>query len=211
MVFNLSAMVASNSTTLLQGGGIPAWVWVLIVVIVILLALWLMRRPAEGAPPAQMPPRMAEPPKAVEAPPAPMASEMAAPEMPAAPAVPEAPAVAAPAEAPMMAAPAAAPAMPAAEMPAAPAPDMAPAPEPDDLTKIEGIGPAISSALRSSGIFTFAQLAETDASRVRDILRDSSIRIGDPGTWAQQARLAAAGDWAKLKKLQDKLIGGRKA
>ena len=86
--------------------------------------------------------------------------------------------------------------------------------EPDDLTKVEGIGPKISSVLQAAGIKTYAALASTDAAQIRQILGDESpnlLRLADPTTWPQQAELAAAGDWDGLAKLQGELKGGRKA
>ena len=86
--------------------------------------------------------------------------------------------------------------------------------EPDDLTKIEGIGPKISSVLQAAGITTYAALASTDAAQIRQILGDESpnlLRLADPSTWPQQAELAATGDWDGLAKLQGELKGGRRA
>ena len=97
---------------------------------------------------------------------------------------------------------------PVAEAPAAverPAP-----PTPDDLRRIEGIGPKISSVLQTAGITTFAQLAATDVSRLEQILGEAGIRLADPSTWPQQARLAAAGEWDALEALQGELKGGRR-
>lgn len=83
---------------------------------------------------------------------------------------------------------------------------------PDDLKLIEGIGPKISGLLNAAGITTFAQLAATDVARLRQILADANLtRLADPGTWPEQARLAAAGDWDGLKALTDSLRGGRRA
>ena len=82
--------------------------------------------------------------------------------------------------------------------------------EPDDLTKIEGIGPKISSVFNAEGITTFAQLAGFDAEKLQKLLDDAGIRLGDPSTWPEQAKLAAQGDWAALEKLQDELQGGRR-
>lgn len=65
-------------------------------------------------------------------------------------------------------------------------------PAPDDLRRIDGIGPKISSVLQASGIRTFAQLAETDTAQLKDILRDAGIRA-NPGTWPEQASLATVG------------------
>ena len=83
-------------------------------------------------------------------------------------------------------------------------------PTPDDLTRIEGIGPKISSLLLAAGIATFAQLAETDVSRLEQIVREAGIRLADPTTWPEQAGLAAAGRWDELEALQDELQGGRR-
>jgi predicted flap endonuclease-1-like 5' DNA nuclease len=82
---------------------------------------------------------------------------------------------------------------------------------PDDLTIIEGIGPKIAAILQSAGITTFDQLAAADVSRIREILDKEGLRLADPGSWAEQARLAAAGDQAGLKALQDRLTAGRQA
>ena len=82
----------------------------------------------------------------------------------------------------------------------------------DDLKKIEGIGPKIQSLLHAGGIHTFAKLSKTKVSVVKAILVKAGPRfqMHDPSTWAQQAGLAAKGEWTKLEKLQDKLSGGRK-
>lgn len=81
----------------------------------------------------------------------------------------------------------------------------------DDLTRIEGIGPKISALLQAAGIRTFAQLAHTDVSRLQEILDAAGprFRLADPGTWPEQARLAAEGAWEALQALQDQLKGGR--
>ncbi len=93
-----------------------------------------------------------------------------------------------------------------------PAPKAAPKPaKPDDLKRIEGIGPKISKVLAEAGIATFAELAKTPVARLEQILDEASIRIANPGTWPEQASLAAAGKWTELEKLQDSLKGGRRA
>lgn len=81
----------------------------------------------------------------------------------------------------------------------------------DDLTKIEGIGPAINKLLAQNGITTYAALANTNAAAIEKMLEagGSRFNVADAGSWSQQAALAAKGDWDGLKKLQDKLIGGR--
>ncbi len=82
---------------------------------------------------------------------------------------------------------------------------------PDDLVVIEGIGPKISSVLQANGIMTFAQLAATQVGTLQEILQKEGLRLADPTTWPEQARLAAAGDWDGLNALTAKLKGGRQA
>ena len=81
----------------------------------------------------------------------------------------------------------------------------------DDLTKIEGIGPKIQSLLKDAGIRTWKQLSKTPTPKLRKILTDAGSRykMHNPGTWAEQALLAADGKWDELKKWQDELDGGR--
>lgn len=81
--------------------------------------------------------------------------------------------------------------------------------QPDDFTRIEGIGPKISSILHEAGIQTFAQLADTPVPQLHAILT-GKIRIFFPDTWPEQAKLAAKGDWEALKQLQAGLKGGRR-
>lgn len=82
----------------------------------------------------------------------------------------------------------------------------------NDLTIVEGIGPKINVLFNDNGIKTFAQLAAATVPEMRMILDKggSRFRIANPGTWAQQAALAAANKWTELKKLQDELSGGVK-
>ena len=81
----------------------------------------------------------------------------------------------------------------------------------DDLTKIEGIGPAIEKLLNGGKIYTFKQLADAKISKLQSILTGGGpkFQMHTPGSWPKQASLAAAGQWSKLKKLQDILTGGR--
>lgn len=83
----------------------------------------------------------------------------------------------------------------------------------DDLKKIEGIGPKIAGLLADAGISTFRALAEADLSKLQEVLdaAGSRYKMHDPSTWAQQARLAADGEWDELKELQDQLKGGKEA
>lgn len=83
--------------------------------------------------------------------------------------------------------------------------------KPDDLKKIEGIGPKIAGILNEAGIYTFANLSQTPVDRLKGILAEAGNRykMHDPQSWPKQAKLAAAGEWEELKKLQDYLDGGR--
>lgn len=80
----------------------------------------------------------------------------------------------------------------------------------DDFEIVEGIGPKIADLLRKDGIVTFAQLAGTSPAKIRGILDrgGSNFKIADPGTWPEQADLAARNRWAQLKALQDELVAG---
>lgn len=90
------------------------------------------------------------------------------------------------------------------------APTLAPSGSPDDLKTVEGIGPKIEALLHAEGITTFAQLAQSDVERLREILLASGLRISDPTTWPEQAHLAASEDWDGLNALQESLKGGRR-
>jgi large subunit ribosomal protein L21 len=79
----------------------------------------------------------------------------------------------------------------------------------DDLTKIEGIGPKVSKTLKDAGISTFETLANARVEDLQTILSDAGLKMMDPTTWPEQAKLAADGNWDALQKLQDKLSGGR--
>lgn len=82
----------------------------------------------------------------------------------------------------------------------------------DDLTVIEGIGPKIADLLIKSGISDFSTLASSKKTFIADILSNAGSRYAahDPSSWPQQAKLAAAGKWEQLKKLQEELKGGRR-
>ena len=81
----------------------------------------------------------------------------------------------------------------------------------DDLTKIEGIGPKIAGLLNAAGITTFKKLSTSKTTAIKKILEKAGPRykMHDPGSWPKQSKLAADGKWDQLKKLQDKLDGGR--
>jgi large subunit ribosomal protein L21 len=79
----------------------------------------------------------------------------------------------------------------------------------DDLTKIEGIGPKVAKVLNAAGISTYEDLSNAKVEDLQKILSNAGLKMMDPATWPEQAKLAADGDWDTLKKLQDKLSGGR--
>lgn len=80
---------------------------------------------------------------------------------------------------------------------------------PEDLTKIEGIGPKINQVLQDNGIHTFAQLAATGVADLEAILSRANLRLANPATWPEQARLAAEGRWDEFAQLTSRLRGGR--
>lgn len=81
----------------------------------------------------------------------------------------------------------------------------------DDLTVIEGIGPKIQELLFQYGIRSYRQLAATDVTRIKEILRSAGPQLAmhDPGTWTAQALLAANDQWENLKAYQDYLSAGK--
>jgi len=81
---------------------------------------------------------------------------------------------------------------------------------PDDIKIIEGIGPKIEKILNGEGITTFAALAATEVTRLEEILlANNLLRIANPATWPEQARLAAEGKMEELQVYQNQLKGGR--
>lgn len=66
------------------------------------------------------------------------------------------------------------------------------------LLLIEGIGPKIEALLNQGGMRTFRELSACGVDQLRSVLT-----MGGPGF-----KLAAAGNWAQLRKLQDQVIGG---
>ncbi|MCK0160775.1 30S ribosomal protein S2 [Allomuricauda sp. F6463D] len=82
--------------------------------------------------------------------------------------------------------------------------------KPEDLTKIEGIGPKAAEALAANGVGTYAELAASDADKVKEILSEASSTLAhlDPTSWPKQAKMAADGKWDELKEWQDNVKGG---
>jgi hypothetical protein len=57
-------------------------------------------------------------------------------------------------------------------------------PGPDDLTQIQGIGPAYARRLNENGIFSFAQLAGLDPDELQEM---TGVSRWDPKMWIEQA------------------------
>jgi predicted flap endonuclease-1-like 5' DNA nuclease len=65
----------------------------------------------------------------------------------------------------------------------------------DDLKRIEGIGPRISTALNEAGIDTYHALAQADEEDLRGALREAGLAFAPSlVTWSRQAALLAGGD-----------------
>ncbi|MDG2450868.1 MAG: hypothetical protein P8M34_14560 [Saprospiraceae bacterium] len=81
----------------------------------------------------------------------------------------------------------------------------------DDLTKIEGIGPAISQLLNNNGIVTYKDLAQAKVISLQNILDQGGgrFRVHKPGAWPEQSALADDGKWEDLNKLQERLKGDK--
>ena len=81
----------------------------------------------------------------------------------------------------------------------------------DDLKKVEGIGPKIAEHFNNAGIYTFEDLANTEVSKLEEILLAAGprYRMHNPASWPKQARMAADGKWDELKKWQDEHDGGK--
>jgi hypothetical protein len=81
----------------------------------------------------------------------------------------------------------------------------------DDLTLIEGVGKKIAEILTSLGISSFEALAKSKVTFLREALDAAGprYRVHEPATWPRQAKLAAAGKFDELKKLQAELKGGK--
>jgi predicted flap endonuclease-1-like 5' DNA nuclease len=79
----------------------------------------------------------------------------------------------------------------------------------DDLTRLTGIGPKLAEAMKAAGIRSYAQLTSMSTEEISQALAGSNIRYtkANAESWAEQAKLAAAGDWKGLKAHQAALKG----
>ena len=88
---------------------------------------------------------------------------------------------------------------------------MASASHGDDLTKIEGVGPKLAKLLGEHGVSSYVSLSKAKVGDLEKIIDagGSKFNTAEPNSWPTQAKLAAKGDWDRLKILQDELIGGK--
>jgi len=63
----------------------------------------------------------------------------------------------------------------------------------DDLTKIDGIGPAIAKLFGKYGIDSFEKMTKVSVKDLKDILDEggSRFQMHDPSTWVGQAKVLA--------------------
>jgi large subunit ribosomal protein L21 len=80
----------------------------------------------------------------------------------------------------------------------------------DDIELIEGVGPKIAGLLRDANLGTFDAISKASIEQLKAALDagGSKFNIAKPDTWAEQAALAAKGDWAAFDKLTEELVGG---
>jgi predicted flap endonuclease-1-like 5' DNA nuclease len=72
----------------------------------------------------------------------------------------------------------------------------------DNFSHLSGIGPKISTILKDAGVNTFEQLASLSLGEIQSILESANpnlLRLTDPSTWSEQARLAYIEEWEELE------------
>lgn len=79
--------------------------------------------------------------------------------------------------------------------------------DPDDLKVVYGIDQKMEEILHRAGVKTWTDLALSRLPDLRRIVEDAGPRYRDhdPKTWAIQARMAAKGEWKKLRAYQETL------
>ena len=76
----------------------------------------------------------------------------------------------------------------------------------DDLTKINGIGAVFATRLNDAGIRTFAELEQSNASRILEIIKPEDWQKIDPDLWRSEAGYYARGEKPpKREKAPDRL------
>ena len=85
------------------------------------------------------------------------------------------------------------------------------APEADeDLTRVEGIGPRMHTALQAAGISTYVALARAGQADLHAAIRAAGLRFAPSlPTWPKQAAFLATGDDAGFTAYTDRLVAGR--
>ncbi len=80
----------------------------------------------------------------------------------------------------------------------------------DDLKLVEGIGPKIEQLFHKAGLKTWASVAKSNPSRLKEILVAAGERfqMHDPGTWPKQCQMMVDDRWNELKNYQLTLDGG---
>ena len=74
----------------------------------------------------------------------------------------------------------------------------------DDFRKLKGIGPKTAQTLTKAGIISFKQLGLMDTELLVKKLTELGLPTTNAAFWQESALIAAAGDWDKLAKLQNK-------
>jgi predicted flap endonuclease-1-like 5' DNA nuclease len=80
----------------------------------------------------------------------------------------------------------------------------------DDLKLVEGIGPKIEELFHNAGLKTWAAVAKTNPSKLKEILVAAGERyqMHNPGTWPKQCQMMVDDRWAELKAYHEILDGG---
>jgi hypothetical protein len=72
----------------------------------------------------------------------------------------------------------------------------------DDFRTLKGVGPKSAAVLYQAKILSYEQLGLMDLEKLERILKDKNLPSAGAAFWQKQARLAAAGEWKLLEKLQ---------
>lgn len=81
----------------------------------------------------------------------------------------------------------------------------------DDLKIIKGIGPVIERLLKTKGIETWKNLADSDPDKLKEIINAEGprFRVHETKTWPGQADMAIRGKWEELKEYQHEIVHGK--
>lgn len=84
-----------------------------------------------------------------------------------------------------------------------------PTAEGEDLKSVFGVDRKIEEFLHAQGVMTWGKLAAFTGQQLNDMLMHSGIEGYDADTWPEQARLAAEGDWDRLKSWQAEMAAAK--